>query len=52
VVDIARVKDKRFIWRGLATASISDKPAKVSKGLSNALDKMFQKFPPPYKRQA
>jgi hypothetical protein len=51
-VDIARVKDKKFIWHGLATSSVSDSPTKTWKTVNNALDKMFQRFPPSFKKQA
>ena len=49
-VDIAELKDKKFIWSGTATGTISDRPDKVQKMLNKTLDKMFKKFPPPQKR--
>jgi hypothetical protein len=49
-IDIARVKDKKYIWHAMAVGFISDRPAKTLKILNTALDKMFQKFPPAYKK--
>lgn len=45
-VEIAHVKSRRFIWRGTATGTIAEKPNTTMKLLNQALDKMFQKFPP------
>jgi hypothetical protein len=50
VIDIAQVKGKRLIWRGVATRTIGDRPDKLQKDLNQALDKMFEKFPPPLGR--
>ena len=47
VVDMADVKAKKFVWRGTASGTISDKPEKNQKTLDKALTKMFEKFPPP-----
>ena len=46
IVDIADVKNKRFIWRGTASDTLSDKPEKNQKKLDKALAKMFKNFPP------
>ena len=50
IVDIGDVKDKKYIWRATASGTISDKPEKNEKAISKALDKMFEKFPPPLKK--
>ena len=34
-----------MIWRGVATATASEKPGKNMKKTEKALDKMFEKFP-------
>ena len=49
-INIARVKDKKFIWHGSATGFVSDRPARTLKTLNNVIDRMFQKFPPVYKK--
>jgi len=45
-VEVAQVKSRQFIWRGTATATISESPNKMGKLINRALDKMFQRFPP------
>jgi hypothetical protein len=50
IVDIGDVKNKKFIWRGTASGTVSDNPQKVEKTLDKALNKMFEKFPPPVKK--
>jgi hypothetical protein len=45
VIDIAQVKGKRLIWRGVATGTIGDRRDKIQKMLNQALDRMFEKFP-------
>lgn len=45
VVDIADPKTKQFLWRGSAMDTVSDNPQKNEKKVTNALTKMFQKFP-------
>src|SRR5262245_30835176 len=50
VVDIGDVKNKRYIWRGTASGTISDNPEKNEKTLNKAIVKMFDKFPPPVKK--
>jgi hypothetical protein len=50
IVDIGDVKDKKYVWRGTASGTISDKPEKNEKTIDKALTKMFQKFPPPVKK--
>ena len=39
-------KEKKFIWSGTASDSVSGDPQKLSKKLDKALTKMFEKFPP------
>src|SRR5215831_9341685 len=50
IIDIAQVKGKRLIWRGVATGTIGDRRDKIQKMLNQALDKMFERFPPPIGR--
>lgn len=50
LVDIGDVKQKKYIWRGQANATIPDKPEKGAKLINKAVTKMFQKFPPPLKK--
>ena len=47
IVDIGATEAKKFVWRGTASGTISNKPEKNEKTLNKALAKMFQKFPPP-----
>lgn len=46
IVDIGDVKNRKFIWRGTATGTLSSKPEKVTKMINKSLTKMFEKFPP------
>jgi uncharacterized protein DUF4136 len=46
VVDLFDMSDKRVVWRGVATETVSDKPEKNSKKLQDAVEKMFKHFPP------
>jgi hypothetical protein len=46
-VDIGDPKTKKLLWQGGASDTLSDKPDANQKKLNKALDKMFQKFPPP-----
>jgi hypothetical protein len=45
VVDLYDAKTKKMVWRGLATATASDKPTKNTEKMNKALDKMFEKLP-------
>ena len=45
VLDLYDAKTKKMVWRGVATATASDKPSKNAQKMSKALDKMFEKFP-------
>jgi len=46
VVDLYDAQTKKMVWRGVATATASDKPTKNTEKMNKALDKMFEKFPP------
>ena len=46
IVDLGDVKNKKFVWRGQATSTISDKPEKVNATIDKALVKMFKDYPP------
>jgi mevalonate kinase len=46
VIDMFDAKTKNQIWRGSADGTLSDKPEKVIKKLDDAVQKMFQHFPP------
>lgn len=50
IVDIGDVKQKKYIWRGTANATIPSKPEKGAELIEKAVTKMFQKFPPPAKK--
>jgi len=45
IVDFYDAKTKQMVWRGVATATASDKPTKNAEKMNKALDKMFEKFP-------
>jgi hypothetical protein len=45
VLDLYDAKTKKMVWRGVATASASEKPTKNADKMYKALDKMFEKFP-------
>jgi hypothetical protein len=45
VVDLYDAQTKKMVWRGVATATASDKPSKNMSKMNKALDKMFEKFP-------
>ena len=45
VLDLYDAKTKKMVWRGIATATASDKPTKNTDKMNKALDKMFEKFP-------
>jgi hypothetical protein len=49
IVDIGDVKNKKLIWQGKASGTLSDKPEKVEKTINNAVEDMFKKFPPEIK---
>ena len=45
VVNLYDAKTKKMVWRGVATATASDKPTKNTEKINKALDKMFEKYP-------
>ena len=45
VVDLYDANTKKMVWRGVATATASDKPTKNMSKMNKALDKMFEKLP-------
>ena len=47
IVDLYDAKTKKMVWRGVATATASDKPTKNAEKMNKALEKMFEKFPIP-----
>jgi Domain of unknown function (DUF4136) len=49
-VDIGDAKTKKLLWLGTSSDTLSDNPEKNQKKLSSALNKMFEKFPPPEKK--
>ncbi len=46
VVDFYDSHDKKLIWRGVSSESLSNNPEKNEKKLDKAVDKMFDHFPP------
>jgi hypothetical protein len=46
IVELADAKNQQLLWRGSATATISDKSDKNIKTLNSALDKLFKNYPP------
>ena len=46
IVDIGDLSNKRYIWRGTASKTISSKPDKNAKAIDETVRKMFEKFPP------
>ena len=45
IVDLYDAQTKKMVWRGVATATASDKPTKNTAKMNKALDKMFEKLP-------
>ena len=45
ILDFYDAKTKQMVWRGVATATASEKPAKNTEKMNKALDKMFERFP-------
>jgi len=46
VVDLSDAGQKKLIWRGAASDTLSDKSDKNSKKIEKAVEKMFKKYPP------
>jgi hypothetical protein len=51
-VDIYDVAAKNQVWRGAASKTLGSgkDPAKVTKNLNKAMEKLFKKYPPPVKK--
>ena len=45
ILDFYDTKTKQMVWRGVATATASEKPTKNIEKINKALDKMFERFP-------
>ena len=45
ILDFYDARTKQMVWRGVATATASDKPTKNIEKINKALDKMFDRFP-------
>ena len=50
VVELANAKTQQLLWRGSATATISDNSEKNIKTLDKALSKLFKNYPPTEKK--
>lgn len=50
VIDLYDTSTRQLVWRGTATGTMSDKPAKNEKKLNKVLEKMFKKYPPERKK--
>jgi Domain of unknown function (DUF4136) len=46
VIDIFESNSKNLLWRGLATADLSDNSSKNAKSMDSDISKMFKGFPP------
>ena len=46
VIDFWDANKKQMLWRGTATATLSDNPQKNSKKIPKAMAKLFKKYPP------
>jgi uncharacterized protein DUF4136 len=46
VVDLIESKEKKLVWRGVGSDTVSDNPEKNEKKINNAAKKMFEKYPP------
>ena len=47
VIDIYKVSDKRLMWRGAVTGTVSDDPQKNEQKLNKGITKLFLEYPPP-----
>ena len=50
VIDIWDARTKELVWRGTASDSVSDDPAKNDKKVQKALQKLFKLYPPERKK--
>src|SRR5206468_5590499 len=46
IVDIGDSANKRYVWRGTASKTLSSNPEKNAKTIDQDVKKMFEKFPP------
>jgi hypothetical protein len=46
IVDLYDAATRRMVWRGVATATVTDKPSKNARKITKALAKMFDRYPP------
>jgi uncharacterized protein DUF4136 len=46
IVDIGDAANKRYIWRGTSTNTLSNNQSKNAKTIDQGVKKMFEKFPP------
>ena len=51
IVDIGDATNKRYIWRGTATNTLSSNQGKNAKTIDQGVKKMFEKFPPEEKKK-
>jgi hypothetical protein len=51
IVDMGDVKNKKLIWRGTASDTVSDKPEKLEKKINEVTTKLFKKYPPEVKKK-
>ncbi len=52
VIDIWDAKKEQMVWRGMATATVSENPDKQEKTLEKALDKMSKQYQKQQKKNA
>ena len=46
IVDLYDATTRKMVWRGVATAAVSDKPEKNAAKIDKSLMKMFERYPP------
>jgi Domain of unknown function (DUF4136) len=46
VVDLYDATTRKMVWRGVAQATVSDKPEKNALKIDKSLAKMFARYPP------
>jgi len=46
VLDMWDAKEKRLVWRGIVSDTVSDNPSKNSSKITKAADKLFKEYPP------
>lgn len=46
VLDLSDGQQKKLIWRGVASDTLSDKSEKNTKTLNKAIEKLFKQYPP------